>query len=188
MRALPASARLFQAGLLGARSRHAEGLAKLLANHFGVRVCIEPHVAHWLLFDSEDRTRLGFARNRPERLGARAGHLGVSAASGRKLRDRQSKFRVSLGPLSFVQYEDFLPGGGAWRALCEWVQHYAGLDLHWDAQLALAGDEVPQPRLGRKVRLGVSAWIGRTHHARARDDLRLRPHTSFLLRHGGRHA
>ena len=40
-RALPESARLFQAGLLGARSRHPEGLTKLLANHFRVPVRIE---------------------------------------------------------------------------------------------------------------------------------------------------
>jgi type VI secretion system protein ImpH len=187
-RALPANARLFQAGLLGTRSRHAQGLAKLLANHFGVPVAIEPHIAHWLLFDAEDRTRLGFARNRPERRDGCAGQLGVSAASGRKLRDRQYKFRVGLGPLTLARYLDFLPGGAAWRALSEWVQHYAGLDLRWDVQLTLRGDELPEPRLGMALRLGVATWIGRAGCARDRHDLRLRPHTSFLLRHGGHHA
>jgi len=187
-RALPASAGLFQAGLLGARSRHPEGLAKLLANHFRVPAAIEPHVAQWLVFDGEDRTRLGFARSRPERLAARAGQLGVSAASGSKTRDRQYKFRIALGPLTLAQYQAFLPGGGAWRALCEWVQHYTGLDLRWDVQLTLARDHVPEPRLGSALRLGVTTWIGRTDRTRDRHDLRLRPHTSFLLRHGGRHA
>lgn len=176
-RALPQSARLFQAGLLGARSRHAEGLAKLLAQHFGVRVAIESHVAHWLVLATEDRSRLGVAAQ-----------LGRSATAGGKLRDRQYKFRIALGPLDLAQYQDFLPGGAAWRALCEWVQHYAGLDLHWDVQLALAHAQVPEPRLGRRVRLGVCAWIGRMDPARDPQDLRLRPHTSFLLRHGGRHA
>ena len=60
-------------------------------------------------------------------------------------------------------------------------------------ELTLAADQVPEPRLGRAVRLGVSAWIGRRDDAqrgRDRNDLRLRPDTSFLLRRhtGVRHA
>ena len=184
---LPANARLFQAGLLGARSRHPEGLAKLLASHFRVPVAIETHVAHWLALEPEDRTRLGFARSRRE-TGAGTGQLGVNSASGSKLRDRQYKFRIALGPLTLRRYESFLPGGTDWRALAEWVRLYTGLDLRWDVQLALARDHVPEPRLGRPLRLGVATWIGRADHPRDRRDLRLRPHTSFLLRHGGSHA
>jgi type VI secretion system protein ImpH len=187
-RALPESARLFQAGLLGARSRHPEGLAKLLASYFSVPVTILPHIAHWLVLAQEDRTRLGFSRGRAERGGTRGGQLGVSAGSGRKLRDRQYKFRIALGPLTLAQYNAFLPGGAAWRALCEWVQHYAGLDLRWDVQLTLARDHVPAPRLGAGSRLGIATWIGRGGGDRDRHDLRLRPDTSFLLRHGGHHA
>jgi type VI secretion system protein ImpH len=188
-RALPDGARLFQAGLLGARSRHPEGLTKLLANHFGVPVQIEQHVAQWLALDRRDRTQLGFARNRRERAGSGAGALGVSASSGSRVRDRQYKFRIALGPLTLAQYEDFLPGGGAWPGLSEWVQDYAGPDLRWDVRLTLARDHVPPPLLGAKLRLGVAAWIGRAKRPRDRADLRLRPHTSFLLQHhGGRHA
>jgi type VI secretion system protein ImpH len=188
-RALPESARLFQAGLLGSRSRHAEGLGKLLANHFGVPVRIEQHVAQWLALDRRDRTQLGFARNRRERAAGRAGELGVGAGCGSRLRDRQYKFRIALGPLTLAQYEAFLPGGVAWPGLCEWVNDYAGPDLRWDVRLTLARDHVPPPRLGASLRLGVATWIGRIPHPRERSDLRLRPHTSFLLQHhGGRHA
>ncbi|HSC62414.1 MAG TPA: type VI secretion system baseplate subunit TssG [Caldimonas sp.] len=192
-RALPERARLFQAGLLGSRSRHAEGLVKMLRQYFGVPVRIEQHVAQWLVLEPGDRSRLGFSRSRPERRDAVAPQLGVSATSGTKCRDRQYKFRVALGPLSLDRYDDFLPGGRAWARLREWVQHYAGLDLRWDVELALAADHVPEPRLGRTVRLGVSTWIGRRGEAerrRDRHDLRLRPDTSFLLRRhqGVRHA
>jgi len=191
-RALPEQARLFQAGLLGSRSRHAEGLTKLLRQYFRVPVRIEQHVPQWLVIDDRDRSRLGFSRSRPERRDAVAPQLGVSATSGRRCRDRQYKFRVALGPLTLARYHDFLPGGPAWSRLREWVQHYAGLDLRWDVELTLAAREVPEPRLGRAVRLGVSAWIGRGGAQREKDrnDLRLRPDTSFLLRrhHGVRHA
>ena len=184
-RALPGPARLFQAGLLGSRSRHAEGLVKLLRQYFQVPVRVEQHVAQWLVLEHDDRSRLGFSRSRPERRDAVAPQLGVSATSGSKCRDRQYKFRVALGPLTLARYHDFLPGGEAWSRLREWVQHYAGLDLRWDVELTLVAGDTPEPRLGRAVRLGVSAWIGRREDAqrdRDRSDLRLRPDTSFLLR------
>ena len=185
---LPETARLFQAGLLGSRSRHPEGLTKLLAQHFTVPVRIEPYVAHWMAIDGADQTRLGFARNRPERATAPAAALGSAATAGRKLRDRQYKFRIAVGPLTLAQYRDFLPGGDAWLKLRDWVRQYTGLDLLWDVQLGLARAEIPEPRLGRHVALGVVAWLGRGDRARDRHDLRLRPDTSFLLRHGVRHA
>ncbi len=185
---VPLEARLFQAGLLGSRSRHPEGLTKLLSQYFGVPVRIEQHVAQWLLLDSDDRSRLGFARSRPERTRAPAALLGSTATSGNKIRDHQFKFRIVLGPLTLAQYHDFLPGGRAWLALRDWVQQYTGLDLRWDVQLVLAHAEVPEPRLSKKVRLGLTTWIGRMGRSRDRGDLRLRPDTSFLLRHGVHHA
>ena len=186
--ALPETARLFQAGLLGSRSRHPEGLRKLLAQHFRVPVQIEQHVAHWMTIASDDRSRLGFARNRPERSSAPAAALGAAATAGSRLRDRQYKFRIAVGPLTLAQYHDFLPGGEAWLKLRDWVRQYTGLDLLWDVQLCLAQAELPEPRLGRRVALGVAAWLGSRDRTRDRDDLRLRPDTSFLLRHGVRHA
>jgi type VI secretion system protein ImpH len=181
---LPETARLFQAGLLGSRSRHPEGLAKLLSQFFAVPVRIESHVAHWLMIDEADHSRLGHARNRPERSLFPPAALGSSATAGGKLRDRQYKFRIALGPLTLAQYRGFLPGGTAWLRLRDWVRHYTGLDLLWDVQLCLAGSELPEPRLGRRVPLGVAAWLGRADRQRDRHDLRLRPDTTFLLRHG----
>jgi type VI secretion system protein ImpH len=179
---LPPQARAFQAGLLGARSRHPEGLAKILSQHFGVPVRIEEHVPHWLPFVHEDRSRLGFARDRPERNHIRGAQLGASANAGRRVRDRQYKFRVVLGPLDLERYRAFLPGAPAWLALRDWLVMYAGLDLRHDVQLVLGRTHVPEPRLGPHVRLGVSTWIGRVERPRDRADLRLRPDTSFLLR------
>lgn len=185
---IPPEARLFQAGLLGTRSRHPEGLTKLLSQYFGVPVRIEQHVAQWLTLAEEDRSQLGFARSRPERTRTPAALLGKTATSGRKLRDRQYKFRIALGPLTLAQYRSFLPGSRAWKALREWVHRYTGLDMQWDVQLILARDEVPEPRTGRRVQLGLTSWLGRTDRTRDRGDLRVRPDTSFLLRHGVPHA
>ena len=187
-RAVDANARHFQAGLLGIRSRHPEGLTKLLRQYFRVPVRVDQHIVNWMTISSEDRSRLGFSRSRAERSGNAPPQLGVSVTSGSKWRDRQYKFRLAIGPLTLAQYEDFLPGQRTWLRLREWVEHYAGLDLLWDVELALAHDHLPEPRLGRVVRLGVTTWIGRAEAGRDRNDLRLRPGTSFLLRPGVSHA
>jgi type VI secretion system protein ImpH len=183
--AVPQGARLFHAGLLGGRSRHPEGLAKILSLHFGVPVRIVQHVAHWLPVERDDRTRLGHARNRPERVGAALAQLGRNASAGSKLWDRQYKFRIALGPLTLKQYRSFLPDGDAWKPLHDWVRQYVGLDLRWDVQLILRADEVPAPQPKAGLRLGLTSWsgcAGRRPHAQDRGDLRLRPHGSSLLR------
>lgn len=176
--AVPQSARLYHAGLLGGAGRHPEGLAKILSLHFGVPVRIEQHVPHWLRIEPDDRSRLGHARNRPERVGATLARLGHNTSAGSKLWDRRCKFRVVLGPLTLAQYESFLPDGSGWRPLNDWVRQYIGPGLQWDVQPLLARHEVPALQLGRYTRLGLTSWGGRTGrrpHSRDRGDLRLRP-------------
>jgi type VI secretion system protein ImpH len=175
---VPQTARLFHAGLLGGSGRHPEGLAKILSLHFGVPVRIEQHVPHWLAIDVQDRSRLGHARNRPERVGATLARLGQNTSAGSKLWDRQYKFRVVLGPLTLAQYERFLPDGPAWRPLNDWIRQYVAPGLQWDVQPLLARHEVPAARLGRHARLGLTSWGSRTGqrpHTQDRGDLRLRP-------------
>ena len=180
--ALPGPARLHQAGLLASRSRHAEGLASILSRYFRLPVRIEQHVPHWMRFDADDRSRLGYARNRPERGATAPALLGRSAAAGSKVWDRQFKFRIALGPLTLAQYHAFLPGGTAWKPLREWVRQYAGLDLLWDVELCIDHRQMPDARLGRHVQLGRTAWAGRRARDRTtvhRHDLRLRPESRW---------
>jgi type VI secretion system protein ImpH len=193
---VPDSAKLFQAGLLGTRSRHPEGLAKILSQYFGVPARVQSHVPHWLSVHDEDRSRLGFARNRRESVGLQASRLGHSATAGSKVFDRQHKFRIVLGPLTLAQYEGFLPGQGAWQRLRDWVRLYVGHDLLWDVELCLRHAEKPSPRLGRVLRLGLTSWIGptdsrpgRRRPPRDRGDLHLRSETTALPgRHGVHHG
>lgn len=188
--AVPENAKLYQAGLIGSGSRHPEALTKVLRQYFGVPVALQPHVGQWLMVATADRSRLGFARNRVERSQVPHAELGLTANAGSKVWDRQYKFRIRLGPLTLQQYNDFLPGGRAWQPLGDWVRLLAGLDLGWDAQLVLRRDEVPRPHLDRRMRLGLTSWLGRRGrqpHATDRDELKLRPNSSFLLRRLGAH-
>lgn len=193
---IPDSAKLYQAGLLGGRSRHPEGLTKLLSHYFGVPVQVHSHVPHLMRIEPEDRSHLGHARNRAERNRAAAASLGSQATLGNKLWDRQYKFRIELGPLTLAQYHAFLPGSPAWQQLRDWVRLYAGLDLLWEVQLGLRHGDVGSMRLGQQLRLGLTSWLGtggkvagQRRARRDRADLHLRPESFFLTRrHGATHG
>lgn len=177
----------FQAGLLASRSRHPEAMLKVLRLYFRLPISFESNVGEWLAIEPTDRSRLGFARNRAERSMQPETRLGRSANAGCKVWDRQYRFRLHLGPLTVAQYRAFLPGGQAWPALQEWVRLLAGPTLRWDAQLELAANERPEPRLGRVVQLGLTAWLGRSAVGRyqARQHLRLCPKPVLSPLQGG---
>ena len=192
-RALPEKARLFQAGLLGSRSRHAEGLVKLLRQYFHVPVRIEQHVAQWLVSSrttaaasaSRAAARSDAMRSRRSwacrRRAARSVATASTSSGSRSARSRSPAITTSCPAAR--------PGCGC-ASGCSTTPASTCAGM---CELTLAADQVPEPRLGRAVRLGVSAWIGRRDGAqrgRDRNDLRLRPDTSFLLRRntGARHA
>ena len=177
--AVSAAALAFHAGHLSARTRNPEALRKVLSQHFGVGVVVDAHVGHWLTIDPADRSALGHAANRIERTQRAPSTLGRQANAGSKVWDRQSSFRLHLGPLTLAAYESFLPGGSAWRALLGWVRLLAGPSLRWDLQLSLRPDARPAPVLGGNAQLGVHGWLGRSAGG---TQLRLRPNTTFLLR------
>jgi type VI secretion system protein ImpH len=181
--AVPDDAKRFQAGILSRGVKNAEGLALLLRQHFGVPVRVQGFVGHWMRLRRVDRTHLGAGK-----VAEPSAQLGVSATIGSKVWDRQSKFRLLLGPLGLAQYESFLPGSAALPVLRDWVRQYLGLARVWDVRLILAGPEVPAARLGRgsvgdgSSRLGMTSWLGgakrrgrRSMPAPARDDLVFSP-------------
>jgi type VI secretion system protein ImpH len=155
--AVPDTAKLFHAGKLVRQARNVEGLVCIVGQFFGVGARVEEYVGHWLLLGGTERTYLG-------RPGA---SLGAGAVVGSRVWDRQHKFRLHLGPLSFSEYESFLPGGVRLRQLVDWVRQYLCFELAWDVRLHLKKQEVPPLRLARGARLGWTTWLG---HRRADED------------------
>jgi type VI secretion system protein ImpH len=159
--AVPDLAKFFHAGTLIRHTRNAEGLAAILGHFFRVPVVVQEFVGHWLTLGERERTRL-----------AEAGAvLGGGAVAGGRVWDRQYKFRLRIGPLTFAQYEAFLPGGPLLAKLVDWVRLYVNFELEWDVRLLLAGGETPALRLGRAGRLGWTTWVGQRPADRDADDL-----------------
>ncbi|MET0335233.1 MAG: type VI secretion system baseplate subunit TssG [Rhizobacter sp.] len=166
---VPDAAKRHSSGLLASRSRHPEAIAKVLRQYFNVPIRVEPYVGHWMALRPEDRSRLG-------RPGARrSAPLGVSAVAGAKVWDRQYKLRLHIGPLSFEQYQQFLPGQPSLIELRDWMRQLLGFEMLWDVRLVLKGDEVPKLAVGGPVRLGRSTWLGRNTPHPDRGELHLQP-------------
>ena len=160
---LPDEAKLFHVGMLVRGVRNAEGLVAILRHYFGVPVQIEEFVGHWLDLATTERTRL-----------ARDGAvLGMSTVLGATVWDRQSKFRIRLGPLSLRDYESFLPGQEPLTEIVDWVRFYLGFELDWDLNLVLRSGDVPLLRLGASGRLGWTTWMGSRRTRLDADDLYL---------------
>jgi type VI secretion system protein ImpH len=159
--AVPDEAKLFHAGTLSRDVRNADGLAAILSDFFKVPLRIEEFVGQWLPLRDGDRVRLG----------GRGASLGQGTVLGGRVWDRQSKFRIHVGPLTRTQYERFLPGGPLLRTLVDWVRLYLSFELEWDVRLTLHRREVPHLALDGRSRLGWTTWLGRRPAEADADDL-----------------
>ena len=149
--AMPDLTKLHFAGLLAARTRHPEGLVRILTTFFQVPVRLRQFVGHWRRLPVEYQCRLGG--------GVRTGRLGQSATIGTRVWDCQSRFGLTIGPVSLKTYLKFLPGGSSLDQLVAIVRNTAGDELAWDLRLVLKQDEVPAARLDGTSGLGRTSWL-----------------------------
>lgn len=152
--ALPDHAKLYFSGLFGRQVRNADGLEGVVRGYFRLPGRVEQFVGHWLNLPTDQRTRL-------QKEPAPGGQLGVGAVLGRRVWDRQHRFRIHFGPLRVTDYLRFLPDGDALDRLVAIVRQYIGFELDWDLRLTLVPEDVPRARLGRgHTRLGWTSWMG----------------------------
>jgi type VI secretion system protein ImpH len=166
--AVPDYAKLFFVGHLSRFARNAEGLASILQGFFGLPARVEQFTLAWLDLPRDQQTVLSGT--------AGAGStLGSGIVLGQRVRDAQSRFRISIGPMDLDRYHDFLPGGRSLVRLVDWARNYVGFEFDWEVQLVLTRDEVPGIRLGREGHLGWTTWLGARRAPTDADDLVLAP-------------
>jgi type VI secretion system protein ImpH len=158
---VPDEAKLAATGWLAAQVRNTDGLQAILTGYFRVPVRIREFVSHWMDIARADQTALAAAH----------ALLGQGAVLGRRVCDRQCKFRIELGPVSREEYEAFLPTGSRLRPLVDWVRNYLGHEYAWDLRLSLIDTDVPVMTLGEAGRLGWSSWLGLRQRGQAAGDL-----------------
>jgi type VI secretion system protein ImpH len=165
--ALPDLAKLHFGGRLACQTRNPEGLVAILAGFFRLPVTIREFVGEWIDIPLDTVCKLGTS--------VRTGALGVSTIVGRRAWTGQQKFRLRFGPMSFADYQRFLPTGASLPRLVAAVRNYLGDELAWDLNLVLRAGEVPPLRLGAPLSLGWSTWLGPAPPGRGATDLHLSP-------------
>jgi len=140
-------------------TRHAEGLRKTLQLCFGVPVAIEEFVGQWL--DIPPGYCWVLPPSLPDLDGA-LGVLGESTRVGTQVYDRQSKFRLIVGPVALEEHRRFLPGGDLLGQLIELVRRHAGDEVRWDMRLILREADRRATILGSLGLLGQTANLGQS--------------------------
>jgi type VI secretion system protein ImpH len=147
---------LLYAGLLAQRPHSTAALTAILTHYFSVPMECEQFVGYWVTVETENQSRLGKQNCR----------LGLDTLCGDRIWDRQSKFRLRVGPLGLDAFNRFLPGGADYEPLMQLTRFIAGSEHEFDAQLVLRAEEVPSCRLcsasGAGSQLGWSSWL-KTH-------------------------
>ncbi|MBX3443876.1 MAG: type VI secretion system baseplate subunit TssG [Planctomyces sp.] len=152
---VPDESLLYFVGLFVHRPRNVRSLRNLLREFMGLAIDVEQFRGQWLHLSREDQSQLPTATSP---LGGNCG-LGDSAMLGSRVWTGESRFRIRLGPLTWKEFQELLPGGRRLRQLSELTALYAGTEYDFDIQPVLRAAEIPQTALAGTARLGWNTWM-----------------------------
>lgn len=159
---LPEESLSFYSGLLSRQTPSAVSIESAVAYYSGTSVAVEQFIERMIPLSPEDQTSIGDANAR----------LGEDTVCGSFVWDCQTKFRVNLGPMSFAEFQRFLPSGDLLRPIFSFVRYMVGIEYEFEVRVLLKRDEVPPCILGAETpatRLGWSTWVKSMDHTH-RDD------------------
>jgi type VI secretion system protein ImpH len=161
--AIPDQTLFYYASLFIQQPRCAINLEMMLADYLQLPVKIEQFQGRWLYLKDEDRWRLGNPnrKNPSQSRPYTPARLGYGTILGRRVYDVQTKFRVTVGPLNYEQFESLWPTTKAFESLVALARAFAGPHLDFDVKLILDAKCVPKFTLGGKkpMRLGWNTWL-----------------------------
>ena len=151
---------LYYAGHFAQSRPSAATLEQIVADYFGVPAEVQQFFGQWFyLSERRNQSKLPSA----DCPAGRNNQLGLDTIAGERVWNVPSKFRIRLGPLSYSQFRDFIPGRGRLQTLSEIVRLYVGAEFDFDVQLILRSAEVPWCQLDSDssdpARLGWNTWI-----------------------------
>jgi type VI secretion system protein ImpH len=143
------------AGLIAQRPHSASALRGFLSDYFDAPIEVDQFEGKWQTIDNDSLSFL----DEP----ALHNQLGVGAIAGDAVWERQSKFRIRIGPVGIQRFTCFLPDQEAFRKMTELVRYFAGDALEFEVQLVLRAAEVSMCRLTDETpdapRLGWLGWL-----------------------------
>lgn len=163
---VPDRALLRYSGILAKNPRSLAGLTTLLSDFFGLRVTGRPYSGAWLPLDEDQWTSIGTAEGKNQALGR-------GAVLGTQVWDQQAGFELTVGPVNWAQYEEFVPTREGFEALCQLARFYAGPAMEIQVKIVVHTQEIRSscldsgggPRDGSL--LGWTSWLGADKKAAA---------------------
>jgi type VI secretion system protein ImpH len=123
-------------GYFAASIRHrptsAVQIARLLSEYFGRQVLIKQFVGAWYDVPLEQQSMLGGA----------SAIVGAGALVGARVWQCALRMRLSIGPMDYVSFSAFLPGGACAKALKSMLLMLTGVALEYEVELVLRAADV----------------------------------------------
>ncbi|WP_295990245.1 type VI secretion system baseplate subunit TssG [Rugamonas sp.] len=145
----------YYAALLRTRPVSASTVSRVLTDHFGVPIELEPFVEAWDHIPDNKRSKLG----------GKVSRLGHGATLGGRLRRWDIRTRLNIGPVDKADFERFLPRSVAAVALAEMVSLFGLPNLEFEVRLILKPSCLKPLTLtnapGAARRLGWDAFLPR---------------------------
>jgi type VI secretion system protein ImpH len=134
------------------RPQSVQWFSRVISDYFGVVCSIEQFVGQWFRLPAHELSRLGMSNC----------GLGKTALCGDRVWDRQTKVRLTIGPLRKTQFDDFLPHGTAANSLKRFFRLMVGATFDCEVCLILDKRDVDAAGLNTRLsntRLGWNGWI-----------------------------
>lgn len=141
--------------------RNAIALEAMIASYFCLPARVHQFQGQWLTLARSDQSRMS-ARVRPNQIVHQ--QLGVDVVVGERVWSVENRFRVTLGPLDYRTFCQYMPDGPRLAEVQEMIRFYAGAEFDFDVQPLLRHDEVPAAQLASReeaasCRLGWNSWV-----------------------------
>ena len=139
-------------------ARNPDGLVNTLRRYFGVEIALQEYCFAWMPIEVQDQCKLASV--------GMSSMLGQGAMLGEMVPDRQTRFKLIIGPLSLYSYLRLTPqgheSGSDLEALVELVRAFIGFEYVWEVELLVRTEAVTPIQLGSEAQLGWSTWMGKS--------------------------
>ena len=132
--------------------RSSTALQALLTHYFQVPVNIKSFKGRWYKIDEDQQTRLGRRQSR----------LGYDSTLGSCYWDQTRTVQIQLGPLTKLDFQNFLPNGNAWPELINMIKNYMGVRCDFEISLTIADSKTEPAMLSNDGYLGWNTWLGQS--------------------------